>query len=530
MPGAFLLNESPGGATWEKYCKYADPNVGSNGRVFGPWGECIHYAVHFQKDNQEWRELPGYSAAGPIDQVMVYLSECGYKEFAVNLKDNVDTTQWFIKRGNPDYAFVKEIDIDSIVVSHADLLAFNRNAEKTSAGNAEVHRLTAGSSFQTCVHESHLEVQMTNGHWVYLVTSSNNVMCIDVAPHLRLHGAKKSENRNAGASASKRSNSNSAEKRSGRSKDGDQPVQPLKSMPLEIHILSSKNKYGLAKSAHTSLHIHDPTDWDFLLDSKDNLVCLNKGLHTKSGKVELFWFNKRDGYEKLHNQVATPFSVKKWLPETAKQWRFAFNKSDDLIRFMLGDTNSDKMEMDVLSRTSDYASIGKHIVTCIQIQDADLWECMIDCSNNDALCVYRGAFEATSKTELHKLSAASRYQEYNLHASTGLKSTDATGGKWSFALTKGFDKEYVSQQARMRIQDVFKQWDLDGDGVIGKDELATVLKELNPAFNDEDLEAMLESMDKNGNGAVSYHEFLVWILGAEPTDDDEEDDEEGDDC
>jgi len=58
---------------------------------------------------------------------------------------------------------------------------------------------------------------------------------------------------------------------------------------------------------------------------------------------------------------------------------------------------------------------------------------------------------------------------------------------------------------------VFKQFDSDGDGTIGAEELTAAIAQIDP---DLDMGAILKAMDVNRDGMVQYLEFVRWVFGA----------------
>jgi len=62
------------------------------------------------------------------------------------------------------------------------------------------------------------------------------------------------------------------------------------------------------------------------------------------------------------------------------------------------------------------------------------------------------------------------------------------------------------------IASVFRRFDFDKDGSIRRDELARVLRSLDPgSFSDGAVDALLASADKNGDGTIDYEEFAIWV-------------------
>lgn len=56
--------------------------------------------------------------------------------------------------------------------------------------------------------------------------------------------------------------------------------------------------------------------------------------------------------------------------------------------------------------------------------------------------------------------------------------------------------------------DMFKKYDKDGNGTIEVNELKQLLKDVN--YSDS-LESALQVLDKDGNGKISFPEFLKWL-------------------
>lgn len=57
----------------------------------------------------------------------------------------------------------------------------------------------------------------------------------------------------------------------------------------------------------------------------------------------------------------------------------------------------------------------------------------------------------------------------------------------------------------------FRSLDADGDGTLTLEEMATLLRRGDPDFTDEEIEALFNGADKNGNGVVEFDEFVDFI-------------------
>lgn len=61
------------------------------------------------------------------------------------------------------------------------------------------------------------------------------------------------------------------------------------------------------------------------------------------------------------------------------------------------------------------------------------------------------------------------------------------------------------------VKDAFRKWDLNGNGVITKDELGKLMKELGMSDRG-DADVLITEIDTNLDGVIQYDEFLDWVL------------------
>eukprot|EP00747_Dinoflagellata_sp_TGD_P180329 gnl/TRDRNA2_/TRDRNA2_32606_c0_seq1.p1 gnl/TRDRNA2_/TRDRNA2_32606_c0~~gnl/TRDRNA2_/TRDRNA2_32606_c0_seq1.p1 ORF type:complete len:579 (-),score=140.82 gnl/TRDRNA2_/TRDRNA2_32606_c0_seq1:180-1916(-) len=66
-----------------------------------------------------------------------------------------------------------------------------------------------------------------------------------------------------------------------------------------------------------------------------------------------------------------------------------------------------------------------------------------------------------------------------------------------------------------RVAEVFRRFDVNGDGKVSKQELAFVLKTIDPVvWDDIKINNLLKAADKNNDGVLDYKEFLKWITSS----------------
>lgn len=74
------------------------------------------------------------------------------------------------------------------------------------------------------------------------------------------------------------------------------------------------------------------------------------------------------------------------------------------------------------------------------------------------------------------------------------------------------DDEELGGGRERKLESVFKRFDINGDGLISKQELRGLLRKISHQVKDNDIDVMLESVDTNKDGFVDYQEFLAWVF------------------
>jgi len=59
----------------------------------------------------------------------------------------------------------------------------------------------------------------------------------------------------------------------------------------------------------------------------------------------------------------------------------------------------------------------------------------------------------------------------------------------------------------------FREFDMNGDGTIDRQELDKVFKSMGKHFSQEDLDRMIALADKDKSGTLDYEEFVKKVFG-----------------
>jgi len=204
----------------------------------------------------------------------------------------------------------------------------------------------------------------------------------------------------------------------------------------EVHRLTASSnyqKYDLHIA--TGLHLTDK-NWDFVIDSKDNIVGVKKGPKTGSGKTEVHRLAASSNYKSFNLHTATGLHL------TDENWAFTMDSKDNLVGVLKGPkTGSGKTEVHRLTASSNYGKFDLHTATGLhytaKASGKGDWEFEMDPKDN-LVCILKGPKSGTGKTEVHKLSGSSNFKKFILHTGTALRYTDTKTGKqsnWAFTMS-----------------------------------------------------------------------------------------------
>lgn len=65
------------------------------------------------------------------------------------------------------------------------------------------------------------------------------------------------------------------------------------------------------------------------------------------------------------------------------------------------------------------------------------------------------------------------------------------------------------EDAEQHLRDVFNMFDSDSSGYIDRDELRALMKKLAQTLKDDEITAIMEEADVDGDGEISFEEFKI---------------------
>jgi hypothetical protein len=165
--------------------------------------------------------------------------------------------------------------------------------------------------------------------------------------------------------------------------------------------------------------------WDFVTDSKKNLLAIKKN-PTQSGKTEVHRLTASSNYQKFDLHIATGLHL------TNEHWAFTMDSKDNLVGILKGPkTGSGKTEVHRLTASSRYTKFDLHTPTALGYTNENMVFTMD--SKDNLVGVLKGPKTGSGKTEVHRLSASSGYKQFNLQTGTGLHYSSGNG-YWDFKM------------------------------------------------------------------------------------------------
>ncbi|CAG7815028.1 unnamed protein product [Allacma fusca] len=80
-------------------------------------------------------------------------------------------------------------------------------------------------------------------------------------------------------------------------------------------------------------------------------------------------------------------------------------------------------------------------------------------------------------------------------------------------LFKKFEEEGDAEALEKELKEAFRLYDKEGEGSIPTSCLREIIKEIDAALTDEELDGMIEEIDEDGSGTVDFSEFMEMMTG-----------------
>lgn len=179
----------------------------------------------------------------------------------------------------------------------------------------------------------------------------------------------------------------------------------------EVHILSAGNNYqNFSKQTGTCLHETARNVFRFLLAGNGDIYAI-KQLHTGTNSTEIHILSAASNYQRFSLQTGT------CLHETDRTFDFLLAPNGDLYALKKSITDSHTTEVHILSAADSYQKFSLHTGTCLHETD-DTFTFTLG-TNNDIYAIKKRNTD-TNSTEVHVLSAANNYQHFSLQTGTCL--------------------------------------------------------------------------------------------------------------
>jgi outer membrane protein assembly factor BamB len=207
---------------------------------------------------------------------------------------------------------------------------------------------------------------------------------------------------------------------------------------VEVHGLSQQSHYSqFIAHAASAFAATNTADWQFLVapvngDGQPDLY----GVHlrnTSSGMVEVHAASAASGYRNFIVHAATPLPA-----VSAGRFQFAFaglagDGRSNLYAIALNNTGSGRVEVHALSEASNYATWMMHSASALGAVSATDWQFRVSdrFGSGDLIGIFHGT-TGSGNTEVHALSRSSGYQVFTIHAATPLGPT--ADSQWSYAI------------------------------------------------------------------------------------------------
>jgi hypothetical protein len=156
-------------------------------------------------------------------------------------------------------------------------------------------------------------------------------------------------------------------------------------------------------------------------DGTPDLVFI-KTRNTGSGKIEVHYTPGESRFQQAYHSYASVFGVEDngtWLMQS-----WVGDGRDDLVYIKTRDTGTGKVEVHVASAASNYSEFVWHSGSCFGLENDGVWTM----SNKGDLVYIKTKNTGSNKIEIHVASRSSDYQQFTVHEPTGFDVED--NGTW----------------------------------------------------------------------------------------------------
>lgn len=181
----------------------------------------------------------------------------------------------------------------------------------------------------------------------------------------------------------------------------------------EVHVLSAASGYQKF-SLHTGTCLHETgVNFNFLLASNGDIYAIKKS-QTDTGSTEIHILSAAANYQRFSLHTGT------CLHETSDNFSFLLSPENDLIAIKQSDTGTNSTEVHVISAASRYREFSLHTGTCLHETYRRFNFLLL--SGGD-ICAIKKERTGTRSTEIHILSKSANYQQFSLQTGTCLHET-----------------------------------------------------------------------------------------------------------
>ena len=79
-----------------------------------------------------------------------------------------------------------------------------------------------------------------------------------------------------------------------------------------------------------------------------------------------------------------------------------------------------------------------------------------------------------------------------------------------------YEEEYITDEQRKELQDVFDQFDKDKDGKISAKELENAMQSMGQNPTVDEVQEMMREVDLNQDGKIDFDEFMYLMTKSSP--------------